>query len=103
AYARYLVNHLAPPPIQKSPDDSNASYGIDQMSGNPPLYYALVALATAPVPDADNVAPYLVSNRFATAYDIYAMPFDNHVTYLHGHEARFPWHGAALAVHIGRL
>ena len=48
AYARYLVNHLALPPVSKQPNDDSSTYQVGQESGQPPFYYSLVALVTAP-------------------------------------------------------
>ena len=103
AYARHLVNTRSLPTIGRSSEDVGYNYGIDQMSGNPPLYYALIALVTAPIPDADNVAAYVQRNIFAVGYDEFAAPFDNHVSFLHGREDKMPWAGPSLAVRAGRL
>jgi len=104
AYARYIVNNRALPPITKEPDDvGGMTYRIGQESGQPPLYYALVALVTAPFSDADNAAPFVQSNPFMTAYDAQGILYDNHNRYLHGPERSNPFVGLSLAVHAGRF
>ena len=103
AYVRYLVNNLALPPHGVANEDWVFTYKVAQEAGQPPLYYIPVAWMTAWVPDADNVAPFVVHNSFVGLYDVAGLPFDNHNAYLHGAEERFPFHGVALAVHLGRL
>src|SRR6266542_295947 len=70
AYARYLVNNHALPPVYKEQDDDSSTYRVAQESGQPPLYYVLVARVTAPFPNADNVEAYVHANPFMTAYDV---------------------------------
>jgi len=103
AYARYLVNNHTLPPRTKSGKNSPFTYGANQESGQPPLYYLPVALLTTLAPNADDVAPFLVHNTFVSPSEDAGMPYDNHNSYLHGAEDRFPFEGVALAVHLARL
>jgi hypothetical protein len=103
AYARYLVNHLALPPIGKQPNDDSSTYQVGQESGQPPFYYSLVALVTAPFANADDVQGYVNANPYMTAYDVTGVGNDNHTRYLHGQERYAPFSGLSLAVHVGRL
>jgi 4-amino-4-deoxy-L-arabinose transferase-like glycosyltransferase len=103
AYARHLVNYRSLPPLYKEPDDISYTYKVGQEAGQPPLYYGLVALVTAPLPHADDIAPLVQPNPFMTAYDAVGIGNDNHNRYLHGPERNEPLHGASLAVHVGRL
>ena len=65
AYARYIVNNKTlPPRTQVSGHVEYSSYGVFQEAGQPPLYYAAVALMTAFVPKADDIAPYVNPNPF---------------------------------------
>ena len=103
AYARYLVHNLALPPHHKTNTDKPYVYSVEQEAGQPPLYYLPVALMTALVPNADDADPFVVHNSFFVVYDELGLPYDNHNSYLHGHEGDFPYQGVALAVHLGRL
>lgn len=102
AYARYLVNEHSLPPIVKDVDDVSHTYRVGQESGQPPLYYTLVALVTSPFQHADEVAPFVQANPFMTAYDAMGIGNDNHNRYLHGPERNQSFQGLSLAVHAGR-
>ncbi|HEY3343253.1 MAG TPA: glycosyltransferase family 39 protein, partial [Anaerolineae bacterium] len=78
-------------------------YSVEQEAGQPPLYYLPVALMTALVPNADDADPFVVHNSFFGVYDEFGLPYDNHNSYLHGHEGDFPYQGVALGVHLARL
>ena len=103
AYVRYLVNHQALPPVNEKPSDDSSTYSVRQEAGQPPLYYALVALVTAPFPGADDVQGFVNANPYMTAYDVTGVGNDNHNRYLHGQERYAPFTGLSLAVHVGRL
>jgi 4-amino-4-deoxy-L-arabinose transferase-like glycosyltransferase len=103
AYARYLVNHLALPPMSAQPNDDSSTYQVRQEAGQPPLYYILIALVTAPFPGADDVQGYVNANPYMTAYDVTGVSNDNHNRYLHGQERYAPFTGLSLAIHVGRL
>src|SRR5450759_1638239 len=103
AYVRYLVNHFALPPVSKQPNDDSSTYQIGQEAGQPPFYYTLVALATAPFPGADDVQGFVNTNPYMTAYDVTGVGNDNHNRYLHGQERYATFTGLSLAVHVGRL
>lgn len=103
AYARFLLANGALPPRERPAMDYGHSYIVGQMSGNPPLYYAMAALAMAPIQDADSVASFTRFNPYFTGFSVYGLPNDNHNHFLHGVEDAFPWRGPALAVRLGRL
>lgn len=103
AYARYLVNHLALPPMNGQLNDDSSAYEVRQEAGQPPLYYTLIALVTAPFPGADDVQGYVNANPYMTAYDVTGVTNDNHNRYLHGQERYTPFTGVSLAIHVGRL
>ena len=104
AYARYLVNHLALPPTSGQLNDDSSTYQVRQEAGQPPLYYTLIALVTAPFSGADDVVQGFVNaNPYMTAYDVTGVSNDNHNRYLHGQERYAPFTGLSLAVHVCRL
>jgi Dolichyl-phosphate-mannose-protein mannosyltransferase len=103
AYARYLANNYSLPPRTPLTELEYNSYKVGQTSGNPPLYYIPVALLTTLVPNADDVAPYVIQNSFNNFRDDLGLLYDNHNRYLHGTEGQFPFQGVSLAVHLGRL
>ena len=95
AYVRWLVEARDLPPM-----DSDVS-GAGQEVAQPPLYYAVAALFSAPFPDDD-----LESFRWHNPNFGYQAPGtvpDNKNMLIHTARERFPWRGAALAVHVTRL
>jgi len=95
AYVRWLAEGHGLPPM-----DSDAS-GAGQEVAQPPLYYAVAALFSAPFPDDD-----LESFRWHNPNFGYQAPgtvADNKNMLIHTARERFPWRGAALAVHMTRL
>ncbi len=71
-----------------------------QEGSQPPLYYALAALLTAPVP-ADNLPQLIRPNPHA---DIGRVTADGNANIVvHTPAEAFPWRGAALAAHLARL
>ncbi len=103
AYARYLVNHQALPPVNKEPNDDSSTYKVGQEAGQPPFYYTFIALVTAPFPGADDVQGFVNANPYMTAYDVTGVTNDNHNRYLHGQERYTPFTGLSLAIHVARL
>jgi hypothetical protein len=103
AYARFLVNNRALPPIVRSREDSGIAYSVGQMAGNPPLYYALVSLVSTLVPAADDVHFFTDHNEHWQFYDVVGVPYDNHTAFLHGKADRPPYAGAGMAVHVSRV
>ncbi len=63
----------------------------------------MIALITGPVPQADDITRFTNFNSFLKQSSYTASDFDNHNVFLHGTEGDFPYEGAALAVHLGRL
>ena len=94
-----FVQHLAQGgrlPVQ----DPAAPGPWRQEGSQPPLYYALAALITRPVPAGD-LDQLLVRNPHA---DIgIPRPDGNANMVVHGPLEAWPWRGAALAVHLARL
>ena len=104
AYARYLVNNVALPPRISQPIGTDyITYKVGQEAGQPPLYYIPVALLTTLAPNADDVSRFVIHNTFASPSDDAGLLMDNHNSFLHGPEGRWPFQDVALAVHLGRL
>jgi hypothetical protein len=82
AYARYLSRHRALPPLGVKLVDFDETH-------QPPLYYALVALPMALVLGEEDLAPVFTAGGRTW---VVPEPAD-----------RFPWHGTALALRLGRL
>ncbi len=94
-YVRWLVEgHGLPTP------EEVGGAPWHQEGSQPPLYYALAALLTAPIPteDASQVIRY---NPHAAMGDPQAV--DNRNVMLHGAAEAWPWQGTVLAVHVARL
>jgi hypothetical protein len=66
----------------------------------PPLYYAVAALITAPLPKGD-LAPYTVRNPF-WGYQIGEVGRDNKNQYLHDPDLRVPIDDASRMIHLTR-
>jgi hypothetical protein len=66
----------------------------------PPLYYVVAALITAPLPKGD-LAPYIVRNPF-WGYEIGRVGRDNKNQYLHDPDLRVPIDDASRMVHLTR-
>ena len=84
SYARYIAIHRELPPI-----DTKASQFYDE-TRQPPLYYLLVAIPISFVDTSDDAQPHYTAggNTFVVA--------DKQLN-------AFPYHGTALALHLGRL
>ncbi|MCL5995435.1 MAG: glycosyltransferase family 39 protein [Chloroflexi bacterium] len=98
-YARYIATHGALPVLGTKISEYNEAH-------QPPLYYALVALAIAGIDTSDDVQPkftplamWIGGIHFELdlnpSGDIMAAPDSQHDV--------FPYRGTALAVHVGRL
>lgn len=71
-----------------------------QEGSQPPLYYALAALVTAPI-STDDLPHLIYRNPHA---DLGLITTDGNINMIvHTAQEAWPWHGAALAVHIARL
>ena len=70
-----------------------------QEGSQPPLYYALTALAIAPI-DTDDVESLLWENRHANIGDPLNPANKNRI--VHTEAERWPYRGAVLAVHLAR-
>ena len=88
--------HTAQLPVQ---DPANPQLW-QQEGSQPPLYYALAALLTAPIPTADLPA-LIYPNPHA---DIGRVSADGNANIVvHTPREAFPWQGAVLAIHLARL
>lgn len=95
AYVRWLAAGHGLPAM-----DNNES-GANQEVAQPPLYYWVAALVSAPFADAD-----LEGLMWGNPHFGYQGPLtgaDNKNMLIHTERERFPWHGAALAIHATRL
>jgi hypothetical protein len=113
-----LVFNLITPPFENSDEPWHYAYvkyvadgqglpvaGRDRLlaqeATQPPLYYGLAAAVTAWVNSSDLPALLIPNPHWP---DATARPAnDNQNRYVHGPDQAFPWHGAALAVHLARL
>ena len=95
AYVRYLAEEHALPALD---DDRSGAY---QEVAQPPLYYAVAALMSGSVPDDD--LPELMYHNPGFGYQAGPTVNDNKNMLIHTARERFPWRGAALAVHLARL
>ncbi|MCB0165833.1 MAG: DUF2142 domain-containing protein [Anaerolineae bacterium] len=94
-----FVWHLAQ--TAELPVQNPATPQLWQQEGSqPPLYYALAALLTAPIP-TDNLPDLIDRNPHA---DIgLVSPDGNANIVVHTAAERWPWRGAVLAIHLARL
>ena len=71
-----------------------------QEGSQPPLYYALAALVTAPIP-ADDLPNLIYLNPHA---DLGLVTTDGNINMIvHTAQEAWPWQGAVLAIHLARL
>jgi 4-amino-4-deoxy-L-arabinose transferase-like glycosyltransferase len=94
-YVRWLVEGQGLP----RPEDVGAAPWRQQGS-QPPLYYALAAALTAPIP-TDNATVAIRYNPHAAVGQGAAA--DNKNIMVHGAVERWPWRGVVLAAHLVRL
>ncbi len=95
AYVRWLVGGHGLPSL-----DDDAS-GANQEAAQPPLYYAVAALLSAPFDDSDLDTLFWHNPNFG--YQAPGTILDNKNMLIHTDAERFPWRGAALAIHVTRL
>lgn len=97
-----FVQHLANGgglPIQRA-DQTDADAPWRQEGSQPPLYYALAALVTAPIDDTN----WREIQRLNPHSDLGLATRDGNINVvLHTKAEQFPWAGAALAVRLARL
>jgi len=72
-----------------------------QEASQPPLYYLLAAALSVGVPEDDLMALYRRENPYPTLWPIGYQDNQNH--YIHTDAERFPYRGAARAIHLTRL
>ncbi|MEA3308573.1 MAG: glycosyltransferase family 39 protein [Chloroflexota bacterium] len=96
AYARWLATGHDLPAMDGS-DESGAGQEVAQ----PPLYYGVAALFSAPFPDAD--LPALSWHNPHFGYQAPGATLDNKNMLIHTAREQFPWRGAVLALHVTRL
>jgi 4-amino-4-deoxy-L-arabinose transferase-like glycosyltransferase len=94
AYVRYLAEGHGLPSLA---DDESGAY---QEVAQPPLYYAVAALASRLSPDEDLEA--LMWHNPGFGYQAGVTVNDNKNMLIHTAREQFPWHGAVLAVRLAR-
>lgn len=97
AYVRHIAEGKGLP---RQPPDQYPHLARQEAS-QPPLYYLLAAALTRWVPQADLPALYARENPFPTLLPVAYRDNQNH--YVHTDAERFPYRGAALAIHLARL
>ena len=95
AYVRWLAEGQGLPPM-----DSDVS-GAGQEVAQPPLYYGVAALLSAPFPDEDLEHLFWANPNFG--YQASGTVPDNKNWLIHTDREHFPWRGAVLTVHVTRL
>jgi hypothetical protein len=93
-YVRYLTLNRALPPV--SIDSSK-----ELQAHHPPLYYALVALLTAPIP-SDAGPDYAPPINPFWGFRYFEPSTDNKNQYLHSSNERWQFSGVTLIVYLGR-
>jgi 4-amino-4-deoxy-L-arabinose transferase-like glycosyltransferase len=94
-YVRYVAQGHGLPSML------NNDSGAYQEVGQPPLYYLVAGLVTAPVPANDLSGLALHNPGFG--YHAPGTVNDNKNLMAHTDREAFPWRGAALAIHLARL
>ncbi|MDY0020142.1 MAG: glycosyltransferase family 39 protein [Anaerolineae bacterium] len=95
AYARWLAEGHGLPSML---DDSS---GANQEVAQPPLYYAVSALLSAPFDDSDRHD--LSWHNPGFGYQAPGITADNKNMLIHTEREGWPWQGAVLAIHAARL
>lgn len=94
-YVRYLTINRALPPV-------SAEASKEMQAHHPPLYYALAALVTSPVP-SDAGADYSPPINPFWGFRYFEPSTDNKNQYLHSPDERWQFTGATLIVYLARL
>jgi len=94
-YVRYVAQGHGLPSML------NNDSGAYQEVGQPPLYYLIAGLVTAPVPANDLSGLALHNPGFG--YHAPGTVNDNKNLMAHTEREVFPWRGAALAIHVARF
>jgi hypothetical protein len=95
AYARWLAQGRGLPAMN---DDASGAY---QEVAQPPLYYAVAALLSAPFKDVD-LSDLLWGNP-GFSYQAPGTTPDNKNMLIHTVQEAWPWRGAVLSIHVTRL
>jgi len=95
SYTQYLIQKQRLP----SPSDPDAA-AMQQEVTQPPLPYILYALVTAPIDASDYPAAFPRNRHFPVTAPGWEANNKNY--FAHSVDESFPWHGAALAVRVGR-
>ena len=95
AYVRWLAQGNGLPSLA---DDAS---GAGQEAAQPPLYYAVATLLRVPFDDGDWHTHLWHNPHFG--YQALGNALDNKNMLIHTEAERFPWRGAALAIHITRF
>jgi hypothetical protein len=94
-YVHYVAQGYGLPSMQ------NNDSGAYQEVGQPPLYYLIAGLVTAPIPTDDLRGLTLHNPGFG--YQAPGTVNDNKNLMVHTEREAFPWRGATLAIHLARL
>ncbi len=96
-----MVQYLATHGLQLPPQDLGVATAWRQEGSQPPLYYVMAAVITAPIDTSD----LNVIRRQNPHADIGVIRPDGNVNMVVHHPdlEAFPWHGTVLAVHIARF
>jgi hypothetical protein len=95
AYVRYLAEGYGLPSL------TDNESGANQEVAQPPLYYAVAALASGLVSDDD--LPTLMWHNPGFGYPSGGTTNDNKNMLIHTDREAFPWQGAVLAIRLARL
>jgi hypothetical protein len=95
AYVRYLAEGNGLPAL------TDNESGANQEVAQPPLYYAVAALASGLVSDED--LPELMWHNPHFGYQSGGTTNDNKNMLIHTEREAFPWRGAVLAIRLARL
>ncbi len=94
-YIRYVAKGHGLPSLQ---DNEHGAY---QEAAQPPLYYLIAALVTAPINDDD--LPDLMWHNPGFGYQSPGTSNDNKNMLVHTGRESWPWHDFTLALHLARL
>ncbi len=94
-YIRYIAQGHGLPSLE------NNEHGAYQEAAQPPLYYLLAALVTAPIHDDD--MPELLWHNPGFGYQAVGTVNDNKNMLVHTNREGWPWQGFTLALHLARL
>jgi hypothetical protein len=120
AFTVLVMMHTATTPVFEAPDEvwhynyvrwlaeghglpllKNDKSGANQEAAQPPFYYALAAVFTAPFQDYDLSELFWQNPGFG--YQSSSTDIDNKNMLIHTAREHWPWHGAVATIHVARL